>query len=275
MWAKWTAFYNRAKSADAAFSLVNRAWQAFWLASGSAMLAWMSTAWNQYWTTYSWAGVAFAFLVSWIGLAVALVLTGFGVRLWRDGHFWKSKAPLEVQTAPAVLIMRLNVFWFLTESPSDRGTYKLYVNLKALETIDLTRIKVRFNRLGGNGSYQLAHYAAYPHQMLAGEELKLVLIHYRPNIGTFCGYLDRVTERRNLDHLNQEERKRHLELGLDVVGPYYYCKLVAVHTRGEEPLNFTVLVPSRSERPCVLTGGADHKDYDPNRLIPATGAFLS
>ena len=78
--------------------------------------------------------------------------------------------------------------------------------------------------------------------MLLGEELELVLIHYRPNIGTFWGDLDRVTERRNLDHLNQEERDRHLELSLDAVGPYYYCKLVARHTRGEEPLNFTVLV---------------------------------
>jgi len=183
-------------------------------------------------------------------------------------------APLEGHTS-AALALRINVFRFIVGSPSDRGTYKLYLNLKALEAIDLTRIKVRFNRPGGNGCYQLADYAACPHQMLLGEELELVLIHYRPNIGTFWGDLDRVTERRNLDHLNQEERERHLELSLDAVGPYYYCNLVARHTRGEVPLNFTVLVPSRSERPCVLTGGLDHKDYDHNRLIPDIGTFLS
>jgi hypothetical protein len=172
-----------------------------------------------------------------------------------------------------ILAMRLNVRQFLTESPS--GTYKLYLNLKALETVDLTRITVLFNHPGGNGAYQLADCAACPRHMLFGEELDLVLIHYRPNIGTFWGDLDRVTERLNLDHLNSEERRRHCQLSLDAGGPYYYCLLIAQHTRGEEPIGyFTVLIPSRSERPGIVTGGTDHKDYDPKRFIPATGTFL-
>jgi hypothetical protein len=97
MWAKWTAFYNWAKSADAAFSLAR--W-AYWgilaiIGSGAAMIAWASTTWHWYWDTYSWAGVAFAFLVSWIGLALAFFLSGLGVRLWRGGplDLWPRATP--------------------------------------------------------------------------------------------------------------------------------------------------------------------------------------
>jgi hypothetical protein len=169
--------------------------------------------------------------------------------------------------------MQINVFGFLKESPSDRGTYEVHVTLKALQTVGISRITVLFNRQGGNGSYQLAAYAS-SRQMLQGEEMDLVLLHYRQNIGTFWGDLDRVTECNSLDHLNKDERGNHLRRNLFADGPYY-CQIVIQHTRGEERLNFTVLVPTASERPRVVTGGADHKNYDPNRLISATGTFLS
>ena len=172
----------------------------------------------------------------------------------------------------AALTMRVNVLGFLVESLSDKGTYKLCVNLKASETLGLTQITVLFNRPGGNERYQLAAYAL-PHQMHMGEQLNLVLVHYRPNIGTFWGDSDRVTESKSLDHLNQNERSHYLERSLHTDGPYY-CQLVVQHTRGEERLNFTMLVPSRSERPNVITK-LDHKDYDPNRFIQATGVFVS
>jgi hypothetical protein len=86
MWAKWTVFYNRAKNANAALSLFDRAWQGvlFAIWCGAAVLAWASSTWNWFWATYSWAGVAFAFLVSWIGLALGVFLSGLGVRAWRE-----------------------------------------------------------------------------------------------------------------------------------------------------------------------------------------------
>lgn len=100
MWAKWTAFYNRAKSADSALSLARWAWQAFLLVtgfSGAAVLAWMSTTWHWYWNTLSWAGVAIAFLISWIALATGFFLSGLAVRAWRNE---KSNAPIPKSLAP-------------------------------------------------------------------------------------------------------------------------------------------------------------------------------
>ena len=233
-----------------------------WVASYIALIA-----------QYGWGAVVFA----GIGIACAIILVASGALVaWRYFNPLRPAAPSEGQKAQGseshALAMRLNIFGFLTENPSDKGTYKLYLTLKALETICLTRIMVLFNRHGNNGGYQLDDL---PHQMLLGQELSLALIHYRPNIGTFWGDLNRVTERVKLDHLTKEEQSLHLKLNLDVAGPHYYCKLVAQHTRGEESMNFTVLVPSRSERPCILTGGADHKEYDPSPSIPATGTFLS
>jgi hypothetical protein len=84
MWAKWTSFYNRAKSANAALSLFERAWRLCAIVFGSAVLAWASRTWDWYWNTFSWAGVAFAFLVSWIGIALAVFLGGMGMYLWRN-----------------------------------------------------------------------------------------------------------------------------------------------------------------------------------------------
>jgi hypothetical protein len=88
MWAKLAAIYNRAKSANAAFSLADRAWQVFLLVtglSGAGVLAWMSTTWNWYWATFSWAGVAIAFLICWVALTGGFFLSGLAVSAWRDG----------------------------------------------------------------------------------------------------------------------------------------------------------------------------------------------
>jgi hypothetical protein len=87
MWAKLAAIYNRAKSANAAFSLADRVWQVFLLTglSGAGVLAWMSTTWHSYWATFSWAGVAIAFLISWAVLTGGFFLSGLAVRAWRNG----------------------------------------------------------------------------------------------------------------------------------------------------------------------------------------------
>jgi hypothetical protein len=94
MWAKWTSFYNRAKNANAAWSLFDRTRQIINAAIvfGAAMIAAVSPTWHWYWDTFSWAGVAIAFLVSWIGLAFGFFLSGLAVWLWRTGRFWKSNA---------------------------------------------------------------------------------------------------------------------------------------------------------------------------------------
>lgn len=95
MWAKWTAFYNRAKSANAGLSLFDRARQVFLFvtnAGAAALIALVSRTWHWYWDTFSWAGVAIAFLVSWILIPVGFLLLGVMVRYWRNGRFWKSNA---------------------------------------------------------------------------------------------------------------------------------------------------------------------------------------
>src|ERR1700732_3645672 len=81
------AFYNRAKNANAAWSLFDRAWQIIIavITFVAAMIAWASSTWHWYWATFSWAGVAFAFLISCMGLALAFFLSGLGVHLWRRG----------------------------------------------------------------------------------------------------------------------------------------------------------------------------------------------
>jgi hypothetical protein len=93
------AFYNRAKNANAAWSLFDRALQIIiavimFIAS---MIAWASSTWHWYWATFSWAGVAFAFLVSCVGLALAFFLSGLGVHLWRRGTLSLLTTPSSVR----------------------------------------------------------------------------------------------------------------------------------------------------------------------------------
>src|ERR1700738_4703408 len=96
MLAKWVAFYNRAKSANAALSLFDRATQVFLFvtnAGAAALIALVSRTWHWYWDTFSWAGVAIAFLVSWILIPLGFLLLGVVVRYWRNGRFWNSTSP--------------------------------------------------------------------------------------------------------------------------------------------------------------------------------------
>ena len=77
VWTRVKQLYDRAKSANAAYSLVDRVWTILTFLLGSvlsALLAWLTSWWNWYWTTFSWAGAAFAFLVAWIALSVGAYL---------------------------------------------------------------------------------------------------------------------------------------------------------------------------------------------------------
>jgi energy-coupling factor transporter transmembrane protein EcfT len=50
---------------------------------GAGVIAGLSTTWGWYWSTFNWAGVAFAFLVAWFVLALGIFLIGTGVARWR------------------------------------------------------------------------------------------------------------------------------------------------------------------------------------------------
>jgi hypothetical protein len=63
-------------------------WWAFisgFTAAGAFVIAWLSTTWVWYWQTFNWAGVAFAFLVAWLVIALGVFLIGIGVARWRIG----------------------------------------------------------------------------------------------------------------------------------------------------------------------------------------------
>jgi hypothetical protein len=63
---------------------------------GAAVIAWLSTTWGWYWHSFSWAGVAFVFLVAWLVFALGIFLIGTGVARWRGGKATvDSKPPIE------------------------------------------------------------------------------------------------------------------------------------------------------------------------------------
>ena len=62
------------------------AWTIFcWVTglTGAAVVAWASTTWAWYWTTFNWAGVAAAFLCALLIFAVSFLLTGLAVQAFR------------------------------------------------------------------------------------------------------------------------------------------------------------------------------------------------
>jgi hypothetical protein len=63
---------------------------------GAAVIAWISTTWDWYWHSFSWAGVAFVFLAAWLVFALGIFLIGTGVARWRGGKaIVDSKTPVE------------------------------------------------------------------------------------------------------------------------------------------------------------------------------------
>jgi hypothetical protein len=219
---------------------------------------------------YGWAAVVLAGLAA---ACVVILIASIGLVAWRY-FYHATKTPINDRDneKPPALGMRLNIFQFLTESRSNEGVYKLSLTLKPTQAIGIARIVVIFNRTEGNDSYSLVSYSP-AHQMLPGEALNVIVMHYRLNVGTFWGDVDRITEKKTLDDLSKDEREKYVERYLSFSG-YYFCRITVqfVDTK-EENLNFTVLIPPGDERPCVLTGGADHADYDPNRHIPALQGY--
>lgn len=210
-----------------------------------------------FWKFLLWGGVG-------IFIACALILV---FDYYRPGSakvllgFWKPKAAIE---------FKLDISRFMATSPVDNDTYKLYLTLIALKAVDITRIIVLFNRCGGYGSYEFM--TRTPQQMATGEPFELVLLHYRQTVGTFWGDADKITEGNRLDRLNDDERGNRLRRSLVTDGTYY-CQIVVRCGHKEERLNFTILVPQDCGRPSIFTGGADHKDYKPGRIIPAVRSF--
>jgi hypothetical protein len=198
-------------------------------------------------------------------VAATIFAAGIVATLWFQ-HLWKGK------TKVRAIEIDINVFGFMQESVEQKGTYNLFLNLKARDSVALTRISVVFNRPGGNDSYEIAAYPS-PRQMHQGETRRLVLMHYRRDVGTFWGDVDQLTESRKLNHLTRDQLEVYRKRGLHHDGTHY-CQLIVQHLQGEERTNFTVLIGLPGERPSVLTDRY-HKDYDPDRFIPAQGTFAS
>lgn len=65
------------RAAGAAVSVAERLWQiivGLLGLTGAAVMAWLSQTWDWYWLTFSWAGTAIAFLVSYLLLSVGALL---------------------------------------------------------------------------------------------------------------------------------------------------------------------------------------------------------
>lgn len=140
MWAKWKRFYNRAKSANAALSLFERAWRLCAIVFGSAVLAWASRTWDWYWNTFSWAGVAFAFLVSCVGLALAFFLTGLGMYLWRGKQPPLAASPSIAPSLPEPIAQSESLVPLHMEIPHVRTS----VYFDQLEDEGLIRLTLEF-----------------------------------------------------------------------------------------------------------------------------------
>ena len=172
-----------------------------------------------------------------------------------------------------VLKLGIQTFGFLNViGQASRELSQLTMSAEADDTVAVRRITVLFNRVGGNGSYELAAYAT-PRQMHKGENLWLPLLHWRHDVGTFWGDVTSITERVVLDRLNEEERQEYLRRVLFSAGAYY-CEIVVLHDKGETRSHFTVLNPAGRGKPGIVCP-ADHCEYDANRLIPAQGGFYA
>jgi hypothetical protein len=84
MWSIARRLWSAWKNMDAGISLAGHIFAVLAATTfGAAIIAWLSTTWGWYWHTFSWAGVAIAFLVAWLVFALGVFLIGFGVARWR------------------------------------------------------------------------------------------------------------------------------------------------------------------------------------------------
>ncbi|TWB86823.1 hypothetical protein FBZ93_1264 [Bradyrhizobium macuxiense] len=89
--------YSRVlQPANTLLSLGSWAWWVISAITGltaAAVIAWASTTWDWYWSTFHMAGAAIAFLTAWVLLAVGFLLLGIAVRVWRA-----EQAPVQVDS---------------------------------------------------------------------------------------------------------------------------------------------------------------------------------
>ena len=114
------------------------------------MLAWMSTTWRWYWATFSWAGVAIAFLISWIVLTAGFFFSGLAMRAWRNE---KSRAPTGGNTREALACHPLTVAPTLCDAIVAAGN----PSGKAPE------FRARFARNGHDASFWIEYSMCTPH----------------------------------------------------------------------------------------------------------------
>lgn len=65
----------------------------------------MNTTWDWYWATFSWAGVGFAFLISYIVLTVGFFLSSLAMRARRNKR--KIQPPLTTNTGFLLMATRI------------------------------------------------------------------------------------------------------------------------------------------------------------------------
>lgn len=79
--------YSRVlQPANTLLSLGSWVWWAVSAITGltaAALIAWASTTWVWYWSTFNIAGAAIAFLAAWVLLSAGFLLLGLAVRVWR------------------------------------------------------------------------------------------------------------------------------------------------------------------------------------------------
>jgi hypothetical protein len=89
------AFWQLLRKAKELWSWYSFAVGATTLVAGACavVIAWLSTTWGWYWQTFSWAGVAFAFLAAWLIIAFGVFLIGIGVTHLRGRSKQEPKPP--------------------------------------------------------------------------------------------------------------------------------------------------------------------------------------
>jgi hypothetical protein len=82
-------WFQRAKNADANYSLAGWAWEAAkWVAPGSVagLVGWAASYRDWIWNDYGMLGVMSVGLAAALIASIAIAVTGIGVRAWRGGH---------------------------------------------------------------------------------------------------------------------------------------------------------------------------------------------
>jgi hypothetical protein len=96
-------WFGRWSNFDSATSLAGYILLGFTALTGltvAGMVAWATSTYDWYWSTFQWAGIAAAFLLAWLVLSVGFFLFAHAVRAWRcDSNRPSAPSALEREAA--------------------------------------------------------------------------------------------------------------------------------------------------------------------------------